>query len=153
MSDGPAPRGTAGAVAPSAEPGASAPRRARGLVVAHGAMADGLIDAVRRIAGGAADDALVPISNEGRSPQELKASIEELAREGPVVVFADLLSGSCGMAAFAGCREAEQGAVVCGVNLPALLDFVFHRDLPMEELVPRLVEKGRDGIRAVPRVG
>jgi mannose/fructose-specific phosphotransferase system component IIA len=140
------------AVEGPAGPGVSAPGRPRGLVVAHGSMADGLIDAVRQIAGGAAD-ALVSISNEGRNPQQLRASIEDLAREGPVVVFADLLSGSCGMAAFAGCREAEQGAVVCGVNLPALLDFVFHRDLPMEELVPRLVEKGRDGIRAVPRVG
>jgi len=118
--------------------------------VAHGTMADGLIDAVRRIAGGAADS-LLPISNEGRSPQELKSALQDLAGQGPVVVFADLLSGSCGMAAFASCRDAEQGAVVCGVNLPVLLDFVFHRDLPMEELIPRLVEKGRDGIRALPQ--
>jgi mannose/fructose-specific phosphotransferase system component IIA len=122
----------------------------RGIVVAHGSMADGLIDAVRRIAGGAADF-LLPISNEGRSPQELKSALQDLANEGPVVVFADLLSGSCGMAAFASCRDAEHGAVVCGVNLPVLLDFVFHRDLPMEELIPRLVEKGRDGIRALPQ--
>lgn len=122
----------------------------RGVVVAHGSMADGLIDAVRSIAGGAAD-ALVPVSNEGRSPQELKESIQEVARGGPVVVFADLLSGSCGMAAFASCRDAEQSAVVCGVNLPVLLDFVFHRDLPFEELVPRLVAKGRDGLRELSR--
>ena len=122
----------------------------RGIVVAHGNMADGLIDAVRRIAGGAADS-LLPISNEGRSPQQLRSALQDLAEEGPVVVFADMLSGSCGMAAFASCRDTEQGAVVCGVNLPVLLDFVFHRDLPMEELVPRLVEKGRDGIRALPQ--
>jgi mannose/fructose-specific phosphotransferase system component IIA len=122
----------------------------RGIVVAHGSMADGLIDAVRRIAGGAADT-LLPVSNEGRSPQQLKSALQDLAKEGPVVVFADLLSGSCGMAAFASCRDAEHGAVVCGVNLPVLLDFVFHRDLPMEELIPRLVEKGRDGIRALPQ--
>ena len=77
----------------------------RGVVVAHGTMAEGLIDAVRRIAGGAADT-LVPVSNEGRSPQELKSTLQTLAEEGPVVVFADLLSGSCGMAAFASCRDA-----------------------------------------------
>jgi hypothetical protein len=36
------------------------------------------------------------------------------------------------------------------VNLPILLDFVFHRDLPVKELVPRLIEKGRAGIRTIP---
>jgi mannose/fructose-specific phosphotransferase system component IIA len=119
---------------------------ARGIVVAHGAMAQGLIDAVRRIAGTEAD-ALIPLSNEGRSPGELKASLEELTQDGPAIVFADLLTGSCGMAAFATCRKSPSRAVVCGVNLPILLDFVFHRGLPLEELVPRLVEKGREGIR------
>lgn len=118
----------------------------RGVVVAHGAMAHGLIDAVRRIAGSAADS-LTAVSNEGRSPQELRTILTEVAGEGPVVVFADMFAGSCGMAAFSSCRDANQRAVVCGVNLPILLDFVFHRDLPLEELVPRLLDKGRDGIR------
>lgn len=118
----------------------------RGVVVAHGAMAHGLIDAVRRIAGSAADS-LTAVSNEGRSPQELRTILTEVAGEGPVVVFADMFAGSCGMAAFSSCRDANQRAVVCGVNLPILLDFVFHRDLPLEELVPRLLHKGRDGIR------
>ncbi len=118
---------------------------AQGLVVAHGTMAEGLVDAVRRIAGGAAD-ALTPISNEGRTPQDLQEELKRLARRGPVVVFADLQSGSCGMAAFSCCREERDRAVVCGVNLPILLDFVFHRDLPFDELIPRLVNKGREGL-------
>jgi mannose/fructose-specific phosphotransferase system component IIA len=121
---------------------------ARGIIVAHGAMAQGLIDAVRRIAGDSAD-ALTPLSNEGLGPPELRETLEDLARGGPAVVFADLLSGSCGMAAFAACREDRDRAVVCGVNLPVLLDFVFHRDLPLEQLVPRLVAKGREGIRTL----
>ncbi len=44
----------------------------------------------------------------------------------------------------------EHAAVVFGVNLPILLDFVFHRDLPLEELVPRLLEKGRESVQSVP---
>jgi mannose/fructose-specific phosphotransferase system component IIA len=111
-------------------------------------MAQGLIDAVRRIAGDSAD-ALTPLSNEGLGPPELRRSLEDMARSGPTVVFADLLNGSCGMAAFATCRNERDRAVVCGVNLPVLLDFVFHRDLPLEELVPRLVAKGREGIRTL----
>jgi mannose/fructose-specific phosphotransferase system component IIA len=123
---------------------------ARGIVVAHGTMADGLIDAVRRIAGGVADS-LVAVSNEGRSPQELRTILEEHAcGEGPVVIFADLLSGSCGMAAMVSCKDSGGRAVLCGVNLPVLLDFVFHRDLPLDELVRRLEAKGREGIRRLP---
>ena len=122
---------------------------ARGIVVAHGSMAHGLVDAVRRIAGGGAD-ALTPVSNEGMSPPDIKMKLEEIAGEDRVVVFADLLSGSCGMAAMVSARDRSSRAVVCGVNLPVLLDFVFHRDMPLDELVPRLLEKGRDGIRRLP---
>ncbi len=119
----------------------------RGVVVAHGVMAEGLVDAVRRIAGGAAD-ALVPLSNEGKGPAELQAALREIGGSDPVIVFADMHSGSCGMAAFASCRDCgRRQAVICGVNLPVLLDFVFHREMPLEELVPRLLEKGRAGIQ------
>lgn len=124
----------------------------RGIVVAHGSMAQGMVDAVHRIAGGAAD-ALSPLSNEGLSPRDLKDALDHLAGEEPTIVFADLLSGSCGMAAMVSTRNSDRRTVVCGVNLPILLDFVFHRDLPMNELVRRLVGKGRDGIRSLPEPG
>lgn len=119
----------------------------RGVVVAHGAMAEGMVDAVRRIVGGAAD-ALIPVSNEGMGPAELQATLRELGGAGPVVVFADMHSGSCGMAAFASCRDCGRPQVViCGVNLPVLLDFVFHRDMALDALVPRLLTKARDSIQ------
>jgi mannose/fructose-specific phosphotransferase system component IIA len=41
-------------------------------------------------------------------------------------------------------------AVVTGVNLPMLLEFVFHRDMPFDELLPRLEAKAREGIRVLP---
>lgn len=122
----------------------------RGIVVAHGTMAHGLVDAVRRIAGSTADEALLPLSNEGLGPPDLRDAVERLAGDGPTIVFADLLSGSCGMAAMVIARNSDRRAVVCGVNLPILLDFVFHRDLPLQELVPRLVGKGREAISPAP---
>lgn len=118
----------------------------RGIVVAHGTMAAGMVDAVRRIAGGAAD-ALIPVSNEGTNPTDLKALIDEAAGARPVIIFADLQTGSCGLAALSTCRDSNRRAVLCGVNLPILLDFVFHRDMELEPLVERLMAKGRDAIR------
>lgn len=121
----------------------------RGIVVGHGDMARGLVDAVGRIAGGSVGG-LVALSNEGKGPERLRSELDTAAGEGPAVVFVDLESGSCGVAAAHACRGGAQRVVVCGVNLPMLLDFVFHRDLPLPELVERLVEKGREAIGAAP---
>ena len=122
---------------------------ARGVVVGHGDMAQGLVDAVRRIAG-EPGEGLTAVSNEGRGPEELKAAIEAVSGDGPAIVFVDLESGSCGLAAAYACRAKSERALVCGVNLPMLLDFVFHRDLPLEEVVSRVIERGRNAIRATP---
>ena len=121
----------------------------RGIVVGHGVMSQGLVDAVRRIAG-SAGEGLTAVSNEGRGPEDLRAALEAAAGAGPAVVFVDLEAGSCGIAAAYACRAKSQRAVVCGVNLPMLLDFVFHRDLPLDELVERVVDRGRNAIHHVP---
>lgn len=119
----------------------------RGVVIAHGPMATAMVDAVRKIAGDAAD-ALEPLSNDGRSPADLREALDEMIGEEPAVLFVDLQAGSCGMAALRSCRERGRRVVVCGVNLPMLLDFVFHRDLPIDEIVSRAIEKGRTSIVA-----
>jgi mannose/fructose-specific phosphotransferase system component IIA len=119
-----------------------------GIVIAHGSMAGGLVDAVRRIAGDRAD-ALVPISNEGMSPDDLRAAIDSAAGGGSAVVFVDLQAGSCCTAALASCRACSDRVVLTGVNLPMLLDFVFSRTYPFDELVERLVERSREAIRPV----
>ena len=123
-----------------------------GIVVAHGNMAQGLVDAVRRIAGSAADG-LVAVSNEARTPQELVADLEAAAGGGPALVFVDLQTGSCGMAALVSCRESVERRVICGVNLPMLLHFVFNRSEPFDDLLPSLVEKGREAIKPAPSGG
>ena len=126
----------------------SEPRPIRGVIFAHGQMAAGLADAVSRISG--VDGALVPISNEGMGPETMKAALLEAIDDEPAIVFTDMASGSCAMAALVSCKDRGRRAVLCGVNLPVLLDFVFHRSSPLEELVPRLVEKGRESIRSLP---
>lgn len=120
-------------------------RRTLGVVVAHGALAHGLVSAVERIVG-EASGTLRPLSNEGLSPEELRARIEEVANGHPAVVFTDMESGSCGLAAKNCCRGRAGRVSVGGVNLPMLLDFVYaERDRP-GELGRRMVERGRGAI-------
>jgi mannose/fructose-specific phosphotransferase system component IIA len=117
----------------------------RGLIVAHSSLAAGLAAAVRQIAG-VEDDVLQPLTNEGRGPEGLVAALQEAAGDAPAIVFTDLASGSCAFAARRLAIERPNTAVICGANLALLLDFVFHRDLPLPNLVQRLIEKGRTGI-------
>jgi len=117
----------------------------RGLVVAHASIAAGLVDGVRQIAG-VGEDALAAISNEGCSPETLRERVNLALGAGPAIVFTDLGSGSCAFAARRIALERPDTAVITGVNLPILLDFVFHRDVSLAELVQRLVEKGRSGV-------
>ena len=119
-----------------------------GIVFAHGSMAEGLVDAARGISG-VAENALIPLSNRGLGPEALQGEVERIAGTGPAVVFTDLHSGSCAVAARLSCRGRGGRVVLCGVNLPMLLDFVFHREMSLEELVDRLVATGRDAVRCL----
>jgi mannose/fructose-specific phosphotransferase system component IIA len=118
---------------------------ARGLVLAHASFAAAMISAVRKIAGDGAD-ALLPLSNDGCSPETLLENVREALGDRPAVIFTDLGSGSCAFAARRTLLDRPATAIVSGVNLPVLLDFVFHRELPLDELVERLVRKGKEGI-------
>jgi len=127
-----------------------------GILVGHGKLADGLLDAVDEITG--SREGLLSIDNSGLTPEALEGRIDELMEDRPSVVFVDLPSGSCAFAARRLRARHEQLAVVCGVNLPLLLDFVFHRTLPLEQIVERLrthvgvsIEQPRDADPTVPR--
>lgn len=128
------------------------PPPVHGVLVSHGSMSAGMIDAVRKIAGDPADS-LSAVSNEGRGPEELIRAVEALAGEGPTIIFTDLQSGSCTLAARFACRNPVGRRVICGTNLPMLLDFVFHRNLPIDDLVDRLIDKGQTAVRALERDG
>ena len=120
-------------------------RPVRGLILAHSTLAAGLAAAARQISG-ADEQALEAVSNDGQGPDGMVAAIERSASDEPLIIFTDLGSGSCSFAARKFARTRAQTAIVCGVNLPILIDFVFHREMPLPELVARLVEKGRGGI-------
>jgi mannose/fructose-specific phosphotransferase system component IIA len=123
----------------------------RGVVVAHGSLAQGLVSSVRAISG-VDGEALTPLTNEGCGPEALQANVlAALGDEGPAIVFTDMGSGSCAFTARRIALERPGTGIVTGVNLPVLLDFVFHREMPLAELVERLVEKGRAGLSGAHR--
>jgi mannose/fructose-specific phosphotransferase system component IIA len=122
----------------------------RGIVIGHGAMAAGMVDAVRQIAG-IGDDVLVPLSNKGLSPDALISAVREKLVEGAeTILFTDMQGGSCAVAARRLTRELPGTAVICGANLPVMLEFTMHRSLPMDALVARLLERGRSSISSPP---
>jgi mannose/fructose-specific phosphotransferase system component IIA len=123
----------------------------RGVVLAHATLAEGLVASVRAISG-VEGEALVALSNEGCGPESLQARVDaSLPGVGPAIVFTDLGSGSCAFTARRIALQRPDTGIVTGVNLSVLLDFVFHRELPLAELVERLVEKGRAGITGAHR--
>ncbi len=120
----------------------------KGIVVTHGSMCHGMVDAVRKIAG-VDDEALEAVSNDGRSPETLLEAVTRAAGSGPALIFTDLQTGSCALTARFVCRDPGNRQVIFGVNLPMLLDFVFHRELPLPALVERLLAQGRSAIRSL----
>jgi len=118
----------------------------RGLIVAHADLARALVHAVEGISG--IEGALEPISNEGLGAESLRTRIRETLGEGPAIIFVDLAAGSCGMAGLGLAKLRSDVAVITGANVPMLLDFVFNRDRPLEEVVERVLDRARAGIAA-----
>jgi mannose/fructose-specific phosphotransferase system component IIA len=116
-----------------------------GVIVSHGDLAQQLVDAVGAITGEAR--AFRAVSNTGLTPEDLCRQVDEAVGAGPAVVFVDMPAGSCLRAALAELHARGDVAVVAGVNLPMLLDFVYHRDMEAPVMAERLVEKGKDAIR------
>lgn len=122
------------------------------VVVAHGNVAQCLMDAVQGILG--KQSGWQTVSNSGLGLQELldavSAAVEELGSEYDVVVFSDMPGGSCHHA----CQEfgKERGNVrtLTGLNLMMLLEFFVKRDRSsLEEVLSLVHERGRDSVRLI----
>jgi mannose/fructose-specific phosphotransferase system component IIA len=117
----------------------------RGVIVSHAGVAEALITAVAGISG--VTDALVPVSNDGCDREALFRLLGEAVGQGPAVLFVDLPGGSCLTGAVSYARGRIDLAVVTGVNLAMLLDFVFHRDLTPAAAAERAAAAGSRAIR------
>ena len=117
----------------------------RGIIVSHAAVAQALVAAVTAITG--IEHALTAVSNEGCGTEALAERLREAVGEGPAVLFVDLPGGSCMTSSTRYAKQHADIAVVTGVNLAMLLDFVFHRNIPPAEAARRAVDAGAKAIR------
>lgn len=115
-----------------------------GVVVCHGPLAAALVEATEQIAGIA--DVLTPVSNAGCGRADLEALVNAAVGTEPTMVFVDMASGSCLFAVLRRLRERKNVRVVTGVNLAMLLDFVFHRDQPLDAAAARAADVGEKAI-------
>jgi len=119
----------------------------RGVVVSHADLAQALVDAVEKITG--RRDGLLAVSNEGCSRDALEALVAEAIGDTPAVVFVDLPSGSCLQASAHYLQTHENVAVVAGVNLAMLVDFLYHRDVTPREAAERASATARRTVRVL----
>jgi mannose/fructose-specific phosphotransferase system component IIA len=117
----------------------------RGIVVCHGPLAGAMITAAEHISG--ITGALTPVSNSGCDRGLIERRVSEAVGPGPAVVFVDMPSGSCMFAAMQTLKATPGVKVVTGVNLAMLVDFIFHRELPVNEAAERAIKAGTAAIK------
>lgn len=118
---------------------------ARAIVAGHGSFAAGLVSAVEQITGRGGQ--LVPLAVTGLGAEDIERTLRAMMDDtGARVIFTDLQAGSCSMAARRLLRAAPEAILICGTNLPVLLDFVFADAMPAHEAARHAAERGRAAI-------
>jgi PTS system mannose-specific IIA component len=124
------------------------------VIVSHGDMADGLVDAARMIAGEQEGIATVSL-REMDAVEELvewvAAAIQKVDSGDGVVILVDLFGGTPFNAS---ARLAMQGdhkiELVSGVNLPMLVELAVQRETKgLEQLLDIALQEGTSGIRSL----
>jgi len=120
----------------------------RAIVAGHGEFATGLISAVQQITG--RGDQFLTVAVSGLGAEDIERLLRErMLSTGIRVVFTDLQAGSCTMAARRVLRGMTDAVVVCGTNLPLLLDFVFNEGTSSVEAARHAADRGRAAIALV----
>jgi mannose/fructose-specific phosphotransferase system component IIA len=115
------------------------------VVIGHGPLAKALVEAAETISGVAG--ALTAVTNAGCDRSLIEERVLKAIGDNPAIVFVDMPTGSCFFAAMQAARTSARVAVVTGVNLAMLVDFVFHRDLAPAEAAERAMRTGGTAIR------
>ncbi len=118
----------------------------KGVVVAHAGLAAAMIAAAEQIAG--SNSGLVAVSNINCDRGTLEEKITQAVGDASAIVFIDMPSGSCMVAAMRRLGEREGVRVVTGVNLAMLVEFIFHRDGEPDAVAEHIAAVGARAVAA-----
>lgn len=121
------------------------------IVTGHGHFSTGILSAVALLAG--QPDETVGIDfEEGKSPEDLKISMQEAIESmvaDEILILTDLLGGTPFKigATLKAERPDRKIKVIAGVNMALLIEAVFSRSsYHLEELATIIVQSGKDGL-------
>jgi len=123
------------------------------VIVSHGDLAEGLIDAMQLIVG--QQEGVVAVSLKETDPidgltERVSAAIEEVGSPDGVLVLVDLFGASPFNISAQLTQKHAMVQVVTGVNLPMLLETALQREaMPLEELARLAADSGRNGIKTL----
>ena len=122
------------------------------VLVAHGKVAECMMDAVQGILGTQAN--WIAVSNSGMGLRELteavERAVETLSRDCEVVIMSDMPGGSCHHVSQEIVSSGSGVRALTGVNLMMLLEFFVKRDrTDLEDLIATVKERGRDAVRVI----
>jgi PTS system mannose-specific IIA component len=123
------------------------------VIVTHGAMSDGMLDAARMIVGeqqGIAGVALKESDDVESLMERVAAAVEEVDAGDGVLVLVDVFGASPFNASARLAMTRDGMEVLTGVSLPMLLELMVQReDQSLQELVEIAREAGISGIRTL----
>ena len=116
--------------------------RPRAIVAGHGALPDGLVNAVDCISG--CGSVFIALSNFGLAGSDIEEKLRQIAAEHAIkVFFTDLPGGSATLAVRRMMRTDPSLVLITGANLSTLLEFVFQPHAVPADAARHAAEKGR----------
>ena len=124
------------------------------FILAHEDFAFALKNTVEKITG--PQQNIFPYSNKTESLPIIAEKINNqisVLNSDIIFVFVDLVGGSCWGLANMISKEQPEIIIIGGVNLPMLLSLIInHGNLPAEELIDKIVEDSKKGIKIIGRI-
>ncbi|MBT9569281.1 MAG: PTS fructose transporter subunit IIA [Thiobacillus sp.] len=123
------------------------------LIVAHGSLADSLVDCATHVLGRAPDNLatldFIGHADPDERQQALQARLAELDQGDGILVLTDVYGATPSNTL---CRLLEPTHIegISGVNLPMLIKALNYREsLPLRKLIDQVVDGGRNGINHI----